>query len=118
MTTEEVIREVAKAIADEADVRAVFGDPLKLEGQAIIPVATIRIHFSGGIGGMGRMLGRGGGANLDVKAKPVGFICEEGGKAVFRPIEIKGDECQCQCQCKQPGPAPRKAKRKAGERVG
>ena len=76
MTTQEAIRDVARAIAEEADVRAVFGEPLKLKGQSVIPVARIRIHVAGGLGT----------GNLEVTAEPVGFVTERGGEAVFVPI--------------------------------
>lgn len=81
MNTQQAIRDVAKAIAEEADVRAVFGEPLKVGKQSVIPVARIRIHVGGGLGT----------GNLEVTAEPLGFIAERNGEATFVPLAA-GDE--------------------------
>lgn len=88
MAIEDVVREVAKALFDEADVRAVFGDPLKLDGHTVIPVSMVRIRLAGG-----------GGGSAEVAATPVGFVCEEGGEAVFKPIALEG--CRAGCRCRE-----------------
>jgi len=76
VNTQQAIRDVAQAIAEEADVRAVFGEPLKLKTLSVIPVARIRIHVAGGLGA----------GNLEVSSEPVGFITEKDGEAVFQAI--------------------------------
>jgi uncharacterized spore protein YtfJ len=77
MAVGEVIKEVARQLAEEADVRAVFGDPLKLGQRTVIPVAIVRIRLTLGSGGL-----------ADLSATPVGFICEEDGEVVFKPIAV------------------------------
>ena len=106
------VHDVAAMLEQEGNVRAVFGPPTKLETRTIIPVASVSLGGGGGgmatlgaaIEGLRRRLGvasssrspeakgepgqtfvGGGGGGLDVR--PVGFICEEDGHVVFRPID-------------------------------
>ncbi|MGC4115622.1 MAG: hypothetical protein QM765_13665 [Myxococcales bacterium] len=78
MNLEKALQELGGKLAEEADVRAVFGDPLKLDGHTVIPVAQIDIQ----------LVGEGGGA-ARLTATPVGFVCEEGERVVFRAIELR-----------------------------
>jgi uncharacterized spore protein YtfJ len=95
MAFEEIVKQVAETIQKEANARAVFADPIKLETHVVVPVATIHIGLGGGgTGGsrkphseLARFFGAGGGG-LDVQAKPIGFIHEKDGEVVFSPIEI------------------------------
>ena len=107
MALEDMVKQVAAQLAEEADVRAVFGDPLKLGQRVVIPVAVVRIH----LGGLSGAFTRGGAGSADLAARPVGFICEEDGEVVFKPIEVP-----CGCRCHEgeegPKPAPRKVRRR------
>lgn len=90
------IEQLAESIRSEANVRAVFGDAIKLDERTIVPVATVTISMGGGMGlgrklksnGEGKMIpfGAGGGGGLDVKVIPVGFVAEREGGAAFVPI--------------------------------
>jgi uncharacterized spore protein YtfJ len=111
------VHDIAEMIEHEGSVRAVFGPPTKLETRTIIPVASVALGGGGGgmgslgaaidglrrrfLGGVtsnwlsaaapkpreepGRTFVGGGGGGLDVR--PVGFICEEDGRVVFRRID-------------------------------
>ncbi len=99
MAFEEIIKQVAETIQREANARAVFGEPAKLDTHVVIPVASVVISISGGGGGglrkpgvdIARLFGGGGG--LNVTASPVGFIHEKDGVVAFTRIEkTKADE--------------------------
>ena len=91
---EEIVKQVADTIQKEANARAVFGDPAKLDTRIVIPVASVHISLSGGGGGgsrrpraeFARLFG-GGTGELSVSATPVGFIHEKNGEVVFTRIE-------------------------------
>ena len=100
----ELVRQIARAFESEANVRAVFGEPVKLDGHTIIPVATIFVSFGGGVGvgaGIGRAvegavalasrilpraLAGGAGGGLNVSVRPVGFIHDGKDGVAFTPI--------------------------------
>ena len=94
MSFEEIVRQVAETIQKEANARAVFGEPAKLDTKVVIPVASVVIQISGGGGGgtrkpgaeIARLFG-GGGGGLNVTAAPVGFIHEKDGAVVFTRID-------------------------------
>jgi len=101
-----VVHEAIAALEAEGNVRAVFGEPVKLETRTVIPVATVAL---GGGGGGVRTLGSAidivrrwtsrkdtarapapvlaGGAGGGLEVRPAGFIWEEAGKVVFTRIE-------------------------------
>jgi uncharacterized spore protein YtfJ len=98
---QEILRSLAHAIETEGNVKAVFGDPVKLDGHTIIPVAGIFVGLGGG-GGFGggigktaaelaekllpRSLAAAGGGGINVMVRPVGFIHEGKEGVVFTPI--------------------------------
>ena len=94
---ESVVAELAQTIQKEASVRAVFGEPIKLDQHTIVPVALVTMGFgAGGGGGRARptkeleaaqRVAFGGGGGLDVKAIPMGFIHEDNGGVRFTPID-------------------------------
>src|SRR3954451_1583294 len=69
-----------KLLAAARGARLCYGEPVHVEGRAVIPVARVRAA-----GGMGR---RGGGGRLD--AVPVGFIEVSQAGARFEPIGSPG----------------------------
>jgi uncharacterized spore protein YtfJ len=79
MNLEQAVKEFGSKLAEEVDVRAVFGDPLKLGGHVVVPVAAVRILLSAEKGG-----------RADLSATPVGFLCAEGSRVVFKAIEARG----------------------------
>jgi uncharacterized spore protein YtfJ len=101
-----IAHEVATALEREGNVRAVFGEPMKLETRVMVPVATVAMGGGGGgVRALGvavdtvrrwliprpvhvsptRTSGVGVGGGLDVR--PVGFIWEDSGRIVFTPID-------------------------------
>jgi len=92
MQLEEIVKEVAETIQQEANARAVFGDPAKLETRIVIPVAAVRVSVGGKGGGgtpggeVARFFG-GGSGGFTVSATPVGFIHEKDGAVTFTRIE-------------------------------
>jgi uncharacterized spore protein YtfJ len=102
----EVVHEITTTMEHEGNVRAVFGEPMKLDTRTVIPVASIAMGGGGGgvrslgaaVDTVRRWLGRrpvhvkpsrtlagGGGGGLDVR--PIGFLCEENGRVVFTKID-------------------------------
>ena len=106
----EFAREIAGLLETEGNVKAVFGEPVKLESRVIIPVAAITVNLGGGIGFGGTTgllkkvqgvveaaaqalpgpFGAGGGGGLEIQVRPVGFIHEGPEGAIFSPIPRDG----------------------------
>lgn len=93
---EELIKQIGDTIQNEANAKAVFGDPIKLDNHTIVPVAVINVGFGGGgatrapeekPAPLRRFFGAGGGMGL--QARPVGFIHEKDGQVVFTPIHVE-----------------------------
>lgn len=78
-------------LENTADVRKVFGEPIKLEGRTIIPVARVAYGFGGGFGSQQKSQAEsgergGGGGGGGVKAMPVGVIEVTPTETRFIPI--------------------------------
>lgn len=98
----EILKEVSENIEKGANVKTVFGDPVKVGHRTIIPVATVSVMGGGG-GGFAKegkekakakkkaSSGVGGGLGLRVESKPVGYIeiTDEGAKFVATPDVTK-----------------------------
>jgi len=82
-----LVHEVAEAIGRSGQARAVFGDPLKLDTQTIIPVAVVMTRLGGG-GGTTAIIGGGGGVGMHLDVLPVGFIHEKDGVATFTALDL------------------------------
>ncbi len=69
----DVLKEVSESVEKGADVKTVFGDPIRVGHRTIIPAATVSVTEGG--------KGKGG---VHVESKPVGYIeiTEEGAKFV------------------------------------
>jgi hypothetical protein len=80
-----LVHSIAEAVERSGNAKGVFGEPLKLETQTVVPVAVVTVTFGGG--GVGRLLG-GGRGGVALKLLPVGFIHEMDGSACFSRIEI------------------------------
>jgi uncharacterized spore protein YtfJ len=106
-SAETIARELRQALEKEANTAAIFGSPVKLASQTVMPVAMIEIGgglgagFGKGAAGHGLLAllrkakrlvagggGGGGGGGVALRVRPVGFLCEESGRVVFRPIEL------------------------------
>ena len=103
---QEIVREIARTIESRAALKAVFGEPVKLAGHTVMPVATVFVSFGGGLGVGGRLgiavergaglasrflprlFGGGAGGGLNVSVRPVGFI-EDGAEGLrFTAIAV------------------------------
>ena len=106
MNISELIQQITDKIEKFAHVKVCFGEPVTLDQQTIIPVASIRLGGGGG-GCMGADIqpaeqvegaeeseaeeqttckGTGGGGGFGMQVKPVGYIEEIDGIVRFRPI--------------------------------
>jgi uncharacterized spore protein YtfJ len=91
MNLEAIATQLTQVIQKEANIKAIFGEPIKLDEHTIIPVARVRITLGGGGGsgtgstptpgkndGEAGMLGTAGasagGGGLDIDVAPLGFI--------------------------------------------
>ena len=93
---DDIVRRVAETIQQEANVRAVFGEPQQLDNRTVIPVAKIVVAGGGGGGGGTATKGKdekrrfvpfGGGGGMSIEVTPLGFICEKGDEVVFNSLE-------------------------------
>ena len=78
------LERLANRIGAQANVKAVFGDPIERDGLTVIPVARVRWGFGGGAGGPG-MVARGGpgkDGTYDGPETPGGASGSGGGGAV------------------------------------
>ena len=68
------VRAAIERLQDHANVRAVYGDPVELEGKTILPVARVAYGFGGGFGSSEESdeVGEGGGGG--VSARPTGVV--------------------------------------------
>lgn len=77
-------------LENTADVRKVFGEPIKLEDRTIIPVARVAYGFGGGFGSQqkphGEAADRGGGGGGGVRAMPAGVVEVSAAGTRFVPI--------------------------------
>jgi len=84
---------ISKALT-HADVRSVFGEPVKHGERTIIPVARVTANYGFGAGGgegeredtQNHGSGGGGGGGGRVKAHPIGFIEMSNDSTQFVPI--------------------------------
>ena len=94
MSTKDLIDSAVEHLHASASVKAVYGDPIVIEGKTIIPVAKVAYGFGGGTGtktagaeGMApgeKAAGEGGGSG--VAAKPVGVVEITGVETRFLPF--------------------------------
>ena len=101
---QEIVKQIVHAFETEANVKAVFGEPVKLDGHSVIPVAAVFVSIGGGAGlggGFGkavqgavelaqrflpRGLAGGGGGGINLWVRPVGFIHDDKDAVTFTPI--------------------------------
>ena len=93
----EIFRKVTERLETSASVKTVYGEPMSIEGKAIIPVARVRYGF--GAGGGSVSSGRensdsgaensGGGGGGGIEVTPVGIIEITAGETRFIPFEEK-----------------------------
>jgi uncharacterized spore protein YtfJ len=105
METNMLVQTIAQILDKNATVKAVFGDPVKLESQTVSPIAVVRFELSGGGAGVAARLlsmfkkdapagdedGKkpafaGGGMALGLSVTPFGFIHETDGHVSFTAL--------------------------------
>src|SRR5688572_17331429 len=93
MVVQDVLKQVADDIKRFTKTETIFGDPIEIQGNTIIPVCRVAIGYGGGGGEgegpvsnkpTGRGAGGGGGAGL--KIEPVALIVVREGKISVAPI--------------------------------
>jgi uncharacterized spore protein YtfJ len=86
MDFQAIAKHIAETIEHSGSAKAVFGEPVKLATQTIVPVAAISSHVGGGGGRTG--LGGGGGGGFHLRVVPIGYIHEKDGAVVFSAIDV------------------------------
>jgi uncharacterized spore protein YtfJ len=86
MDLEAIAKHIAETIERSGSAKAVFGEPVKLATQSIVPVAAISANVGGGGGRAG--IGGGGGGGFHLRVVPIGYIHEKEGAVVFTPIDV------------------------------
>ncbi len=75
-----------------ATARSVFGEPLKVDGRTIIPVAQVRAAFGVGMGrgstpkAEGTGTGEGGGGGGGITVRPIAIVEIDGQETKVKPI--------------------------------
>lgn len=94
MDTNELITTLTERIQRTANVKAIFGEPVTIDGSTIIPVGRMSVRGGGG-GGKAKSkedwrgdgeTNTGMGLGMNINAVPVGYIQVKDGQAEFEPI--------------------------------
>ena len=78
MSSQALLQSLKESILTQANVKAVYGEPIAAEGKTVVPVASIVYGYGAGAGAGGvgdsRARGEGGGGGGGARAIPVGVI--------------------------------------------
>jgi uncharacterized spore protein YtfJ len=90
MTSLALLQSLKESILSQANVKAIYGEPIAAHGKTVIPVAKIMYGYGAGAGtgGVGETSarGEGGGGGGGVRAVPVGVIEVSDQQTCFVPI--------------------------------
>jgi uncharacterized spore protein YtfJ len=90
MSTQSLLQSLKESIVSQANVKAIYGEPISAQGKTIIPVAKIMYGYGGGAGtggvGDSSAHGEGGGGGGGVRAIPVGVVEISDQSTRFLPI--------------------------------
>src|SRR3981081_4400863 len=90
MSTPALLQSLKESILSQANVKAIYGEPISAHGKTIIPVAKIMYGYGAGAGtggvGDSSARGEGGGGGGGARAFPVGVIEISDQQARFVPI--------------------------------
>lgn len=92
MRAKDIAPEIEKAIETAnklGHVKAIFGDPIKLDTQTIVPIGVVITSFGAGGGGLPLMSGMGGGG--DLRVLPIGYLAEKDGAVAFHAIDLPAE---------------------------
>jgi uncharacterized spore protein YtfJ len=85
-----LLQSLKESILSQANVKAVYGEPIAAQGKTVVPVAKIMYGYgaAAGTGGVGdsRARGEGGGGGGGARAIPVGVIEISDQQTRFVPI--------------------------------
>jgi uncharacterized spore protein YtfJ len=90
MSSLALLQSLKESILTEANVKAVYGEPIAAHGKTVVPVAKIAYGYGAGAGtggvGESHARGEGGGGGGVAHAKPVGVIEISEQQTRFVPI--------------------------------
>jgi len=84
MNIAEMIEALAEDLKSYASTQAIFGEPMELQGNSVVPVCKMSVGYGGGGGEgsdeSGKGSGSGGGAGGGVKIEPAALIVAREGE--------------------------------------
>jgi uncharacterized spore protein YtfJ len=90
MSSLALLQSLKESILSQANVKAIYGEPIAAHGKTVIPVAKIMYGYGAGAGtggvGDSSARGEGGGGGGGVRATPVGVIEISDQQTRFVPI--------------------------------
>jgi uncharacterized spore protein YtfJ len=90
MSSLALLQSLKESILSQANVKAIYGEPVAAHGKTVIPVAKIMYGYGAGAGtggvGTSSARGEGGGGGGGVRAIPVGVIEVSDQPSRFVPI--------------------------------
>jgi uncharacterized spore protein YtfJ len=90
MSSLALLQSLKESILSQANVKAIYGEPISAHGKTVIPVAKIMYGYGAGAGtggvGDSSARGEGGGGGGGVRAVPVGVIEISDRQTRFVPI--------------------------------
>ena len=93
MSSVALLQSLKESILSQANVKAIYGEPIAAHGKTVIPVAKIMYGYGAGAGtggvGDSRARGEGGGGGGAVRAIPVGVIEISDQQTRFVPITTR-----------------------------
>lgn len=101
MIVQDVLRQLAEDMKQFAKTETIFGEPIEIQGNTVIPVCKMSIGYGGG-GGEGEGTdekkrggkGSGAGAGAGVKIEPAALIIAKEGKVSVVGIRAKGSKLE------------------------
>lgn len=101
MIVQDVLRQLAEDMKQFAKTETIFGEPIEIQGNTVIPVCKMSIGYGGG-GGEGEGTdekkrggkGSGAGAGAGVKIEPAALIIAKEGEISVVGIRAKGSKLE------------------------
>ncbi|MEL7505034.1 MAG: spore germination protein GerW family protein [Cyanobacteria bacterium J06554_6] len=101
MITQNVVKQLAEDLKLFAKAETIFGEPIEVQGNTVIPVCKMSIGYGGGGGEgegadpkKGNGKGTGAGAGGGVKIEPTALIVVQEGKVSVVGIQAKGSKLE------------------------
>jgi uncharacterized spore protein YtfJ len=79
MSATDLLQKIGETLGSTATVKSVFGEPIRVDGKTVVPVAKVAYGFGGGFGSgktgaSADRQGEGGGGGGAVRAFPAGAL--------------------------------------------